>query len=379
MRPVCHNAARHQRPRSPPAAPCQRSPPAWELSIGFGGGRQLPTIPTALAVERSLLPRTRKSMRLFTLAGGSSSGLWLPLSKDSDGKFSKSESTSKRNAMSEVARRRHAANGTRQDTPLLPRREIHPTIATPRRVGVSDDLPMVDVLLIRHARSVPPTPNGPDEYQRPLTAEGHRHAAALVPVLGPAELRSSCPARTYARCRPLNRRPEPWDCRYTAARSCVSGGQAWPRHPTGSPTMSDAGLSPTRLSAQEKHSPISLAAGGSRLAISSWRRRPQRRSWWPHTAPGSPVRCLPLVSRSTVPSGCRCRCPRSTRSASTAATCGAHSARAWTIRCSPHTSARQPTCGSDGLRGGQVPRPSSMRQPWNATTSVAMSAQVAVR
>ncbi len=43
---------------------------------------------------------------------------------------------------------------------------------------------MVDLLLVRHAVSVPPTPDGPDEYQRPLTERGCEQACALVAALG---------------------------------------------------------------------------------------------------------------------------------------------------------------------------------------------------
>jgi 2,3-bisphosphoglycerate-dependent phosphoglycerate mutase len=41
------------------------------------------------------------------------------------------------------------------------------------------------LLLVRHARSVPPTPGGPDERVRPLTPEGLAQAAALADVLLP--------------------------------------------------------------------------------------------------------------------------------------------------------------------------------------------------
>ena len=42
---------------------------------------------------------------------------------------------------------------------------------------------MTCLLLVRHARSVPPAPDGPDEYQRPLADVGLRQAEALVDVL----------------------------------------------------------------------------------------------------------------------------------------------------------------------------------------------------
>ncbi|MCM3886830.1 histidine phosphatase family protein [Frankia sp. R82] len=43
---------------------------------------------------------------------------------------------------------------------------------------------MVDLLLVRHAVSVAPTRDGPDEYRRPLTGRGCEQADALVGVLG---------------------------------------------------------------------------------------------------------------------------------------------------------------------------------------------------
>ena len=42
---------------------------------------------------------------------------------------------------------------------------------------------MTRLLLVRHAVSVPPTPDGPDEYQRPLSDAGLRQAEALADVL----------------------------------------------------------------------------------------------------------------------------------------------------------------------------------------------------
>lgn len=42
---------------------------------------------------------------------------------------------------------------------------------------------MIRLLLIRHASSVPPTPDGPDEYERPLTDLGLRQAEELVEPL----------------------------------------------------------------------------------------------------------------------------------------------------------------------------------------------------
>ncbi len=50
------------------------------------------------------------------------------------------------------------------------------------------------VLLVRHATSVPPVEGGPDEYERPLTDEGHAQAAALAAALvsaGPVRFVSS--------------------------------------------------------------------------------------------------------------------------------------------------------------------------------------------
>jgi 2,3-bisphosphoglycerate-dependent phosphoglycerate mutase len=46
-----------------------------------------------------------------------------------------------------------------------------------------------DVLLVRHAQSVPPTADGPDEFTRPLTSEGLRQASDLSKRL--IELRPS--------------------------------------------------------------------------------------------------------------------------------------------------------------------------------------------
>jgi 2,3-bisphosphoglycerate-dependent phosphoglycerate mutase len=40
-----------------------------------------------------------------------------------------------------------------------------------------------EIVLVRHARSVPPTADGPDEFARPLTTDGLRQAQELVPVL----------------------------------------------------------------------------------------------------------------------------------------------------------------------------------------------------
>jgi 2,3-bisphosphoglycerate-dependent phosphoglycerate mutase len=40
-----------------------------------------------------------------------------------------------------------------------------------------------EIILVRHASSVPPSANGPDERTRPLTAHGHRQAHHLVQTL----------------------------------------------------------------------------------------------------------------------------------------------------------------------------------------------------
>lgn len=42
---------------------------------------------------------------------------------------------------------------------------------------------MTRLLLVRHARSMPPTPDGPDEYARPLSMDGLRQARELVALL----------------------------------------------------------------------------------------------------------------------------------------------------------------------------------------------------
>ena len=112
--------------------------------------------------------------------------------------------------------------------------------------------------------------------------------------------RRSCPARSFARSRPSNRPPGPWDCPYASVTIFASGGQVWPRSQTGRPTTSRAGPSPI--------SPP------------------------PHTAPGFPAHSSPWVFRSTAPSGCRYPCPRYASSASAALTCTAPWARAST-RC----------------------------------------------
>jgi 2,3-bisphosphoglycerate-dependent phosphoglycerate mutase len=41
----------------------------------------------------------------------------------------------------------------------------------------------VEIILVRHAESVIPTPDGPDEFHRPLTSHGHAQAAQLVSEL----------------------------------------------------------------------------------------------------------------------------------------------------------------------------------------------------
>jgi 2,3-bisphosphoglycerate-dependent phosphoglycerate mutase len=52
----------------------------------------------------------------------------------------------------------------------------------------------VTLLLVRHAASVPPTPGGPSEHERPLSALGLAQADALAPVVaayGPSRVLSS--------------------------------------------------------------------------------------------------------------------------------------------------------------------------------------------
>ncbi|MFI9381590.1 histidine phosphatase family protein [Kutzneria sp. NPDC052558] len=41
----------------------------------------------------------------------------------------------------------------------------------------------MEIVLVRHAESVVPTPDGPDEYRRPLTETGHAQAAHLIEEL----------------------------------------------------------------------------------------------------------------------------------------------------------------------------------------------------
>jgi 2,3-bisphosphoglycerate-dependent phosphoglycerate mutase len=48
---------------------------------------------------------------------------------------------------------------------------------------LSDHPAATELVLVRHARSVPPTADGPDELTRPLTPEGLRQADELVPLL----------------------------------------------------------------------------------------------------------------------------------------------------------------------------------------------------
>ncbi|WBB53573.1 histidine phosphatase family protein [Verrucosispora sp. WMMD573] len=40
-----------------------------------------------------------------------------------------------------------------------------------------------EIVLVRHARSVPPTADGPDDFTRPLTRDGLRQAQELAPAL----------------------------------------------------------------------------------------------------------------------------------------------------------------------------------------------------
>ncbi|MEV6637779.1 histidine phosphatase family protein [Actinoplanes sp. NPDC051470] len=63
-------------------------------------------------------------------------------------------------------------------------------------------------MLVRHARSVPPTADGPDELTRPLTPEGLRQADELVAVLaelGPTAAWSSPYRRAIQTIRPTAR------------------------------------------------------------------------------------------------------------------------------------------------------------------------------
>ncbi|MFD5179356.1 histidine phosphatase family protein [Nocardia sp. NPDC058379] len=41
------------------------------------------------------------------------------------------------------------------------------------------------LILLRHAAPVIPTPGGPDDYTRPLTAQGHRQARSVIDELAP--------------------------------------------------------------------------------------------------------------------------------------------------------------------------------------------------
>ncbi|GIE28918.1 hypothetical protein Ait01nite_019630 [Actinoplanes italicus] len=62
-----------------------------------------------------------------------------------------------------------------------------------------------DVVLVRHARSVPPTADGPDEVSRPLTTEGLQQALDLVTRLTeprPAAVWSSPYRRAIQTVRP---------------------------------------------------------------------------------------------------------------------------------------------------------------------------------
>jgi 2,3-bisphosphoglycerate-dependent phosphoglycerate mutase len=72
-----------------------------------------------------------------------------------------------------------------------------------------------EVVLVRHARSVPPEPGGPDDYRRPLTPAGRRQAEALVPVLATPRpvLIASSPYRRAALKLPIETWPDlrEWD------------------------------------------------------------------------------------------------------------------------------------------------------------------------
>lgn len=63
-----------------------------------------------------------------------------------------------------------------------------------------------EVVLVRHARSVPSKPDGPSEFQRPLTAEGNLQAHGLVRELSariPTTVVSSPYLRAVQTVRPL--------------------------------------------------------------------------------------------------------------------------------------------------------------------------------
>jgi len=64
----------------------------------------------------------------------------------------------------------------------------------------------VEIILVRHAESVIPTPDGPDEFHRPLTSHGHAQAAQLVPELAafqPSTIVSSPYLRAVQTVQPL--------------------------------------------------------------------------------------------------------------------------------------------------------------------------------
>ncbi|MFI9532104.1 histidine phosphatase family protein [Nocardia fusca] len=67
------------------------------------------------------------------------------------------------------------------------------------------------IFLVRHARSVPPTPTGPSEYQRPLTETGRGRARRLADSraeLGPGVVMSSPYLRAVRTLEPAARQ---WD------------------------------------------------------------------------------------------------------------------------------------------------------------------------
>jgi len=66
----------------------------------------------------------------------------------------------------------------------------------------------VEIILVRHAESVIPTPDGPDEHHRPLTETGHAQALRLVEELaaiGPSLIAASPYLRAVQTVEPLAR------------------------------------------------------------------------------------------------------------------------------------------------------------------------------
>ena len=66
----------------------------------------------------------------------------------------------------------------------------------------------MEIILVRHAESVIPTPGGPDEYHRPLTETGHAQASRLVEELaaiGPSLIAASPYLRAVQTVEPVAR------------------------------------------------------------------------------------------------------------------------------------------------------------------------------